>query len=139
MHRNFYDNFEEYKMLYSAKIQGDIKLYLFLLSKGPIYRFDFIASSYRFILNGDSWSSKYIKKPNGYTNFYKIKELQKLYYMIFKKKIRLKKRLDCAAVTAVGDSIRFKGIKFKMYALKILIVYPRVLFLIIKRRKGIKL
>lgn len=66
--------------LEGIKIPGDIKLNLWLLVHGDIYRMDDVMSAYRFISkkNGQSYSSRIRTKAINYTYWCQLQELENL-------------------------------------------------------------
>ena len=66
--------------LEGIKIPGDIKLNLWLLIHGDIYRMDDVMSAYRFISkkNGQSYSSRIRTKAINYTYWCQLQELENL-------------------------------------------------------------
>ena len=89
----------------NIKIQGDVKLYLYLLSYGCIYRMSEVMSVYRFVYNanGNSWSSRQLKKHDGYHRWNEIVKLEKVYYNLFGIRIKLKQRRILYAIKAIKD------------------------------------
>lgn len=105
--RNIFNNKStEYpKELQLVKIQGDIKLYLYLLSYGDIYRMPYIMSAYRFVYEdgGASWSSKAKNNANGYKIWKGVCALEKTYKKVYGKKIKLNQRRINASVKTIMD------------------------------------
>ncbi|WP_448863843.1 glycosyltransferase family 2 protein [Dorea sp.] len=89
----------------TVKIQGDIKLYLYLLAHGSVYRLPQTYSAYRFIVKkgGNSWSSRNIGVAKGYRDWMAYQELEKIFCEKYEKKISLNNRKVMAAVTTVSD------------------------------------
>lgn len=107
----FKDQKQGYPESFNAvNLQGDIKIYLYLLAHGSIYRLPQIYSAYRFVrkVGGNSWSSRNIGVVKGYQDWRAYQELENAFYENYKYKISLKKRRSAAAATAVGDFLRYR-------------------------------
>ena len=81
-----------------VKLQGDVKLFLYLLTYGDIYRLDEIMSAYRFAIaeNDTSWSANYIRKPHNYKKFKELCHMEKIYKKIYTRNIKFDDRkLKC--------------------------------------------
>lgn len=92
------------------KIQGDIKLFLYLLAYGSIYRMPQVCSAYRFVFHkgGQSWSSRSIGTVRGYRDWIALQELEQAFFEKYGQKVFLKKRKVAAAATTVADFINFR-------------------------------
>ena len=88
-----------------VKIQGDIKLYLYLLAYGSIYRLPQVCSAYRFVLHagGQSWSSKNLCKIKGYQDWIELRKLEHIFQEKYERTISLQERKIIASATTVED------------------------------------
>ncbi|WP_432205322.1 glycosyltransferase family 2 protein (plasmid) [Cetobacterium somerae] len=84
--RNFWKNWsEEEKDEYcSKKAPGDGKISLVFLLTGKVYFFEEICSCYRLVLEGESWTSKAVKKNLALMHYNFLLELEKLARAMFK-------------------------------------------------------
>lgn len=91
----------------AVDIQGDIKIYLYLLAHGSIYRLPQIYSAYRFVrkVGGNSWSSRNIEARKGYQNWMAYQELEKAFRKEYGIEISLKKRRAAMAAEVVIDCL----------------------------------
>lgn len=88
-----------------VKIQGDIKLYLYLLEYGSIYRLSQVCSAYRFVLHrgGQSWSSKNLGRIKGYQDWIELQKLEDKFRERYGRSISLQERKIIAAATTVEN------------------------------------
>lgn len=119
----FTDSATQYpEELINVKIQGDIKLYLYLLAYGDIYRMNDTMSAYRFVVESgnSSWSSRMKFKTNGYEIWCSIQALEETYNKLYNKKIDLKKRKTDAAVKTITDLMMTRDKEHFIKAVKVL-------------------
>lgn len=107
--RNIFRNQgESYPESFNAvDIQGDIKIYLYLLAHGSIYRLPQTYSAYRFVrkVGGNSWSSRNIGARKGYQNWMAYQELEKVFRKEYGIEVSLKKRRAAMAAEVVIDCL----------------------------------
>ena len=111
-------------------ISGDIKLNLWLLIHGDIYRMDDVMSAYRFVVKkgGQSYSSRILSSPKNYINWQELCRLEKLLNEEYGLNVYFKNRRSYCAVGVIKDLK--KGISYK--SLK------NVFVVLIKQRGTIK-
>ncbi len=112
------------KEFFQARMQGDVKLFLYLLAHGDIYRMKEKFSCYRFVCEegGGSWSSRMRNNYNfPYNQWKAIKKLKKIFNKIYDKKIKLKQRRKMAAFTAFKMPLRKFNSKTVFHALHVFI------------------
>lgn len=122
-------------------IQGDIKLYLYLLTYGKIYRLADTMSVYRFVLkrNGNSWSSRQLSNPHNYRDLRAIKQLESTYYQLYGKKIFFGTRRQHLQYGVFQDFIHYPHPQTLKHLIFMLIRNPKVIKTIIiqyKRNKN---
>lgn len=118
-----------------VKIQGDIKLYLYLLAHGSIYRLSSVCSAYRFVYckGGQSWSSRQIGIVKGYKDWKELKKLEKIFSEIYGKKISLYMRICNSAADAVINCMSHPSYTNLKNALIVIVHQPECIYLVIKR------
>lgn len=130
VYRNIYlDNNKGYpQAFYNVKIQGDIKLYLWLLTQGNIYRMDDTMSAYRFVneKTGNSWTS--VQRRVAFGNYYHkgLCSLEKAYFSIYGTKISLKKRKKDAIIHMFSDFKRKPCFSVFMRTIAVIFIHPLV-------------
>ena len=133
------------KEFLSVKLQGDIILFLYLLTHGDIYRMDDVMSAYRFIydINGSSWSSSLLKSPKQYGFWNGLRNLEDVYFKVYNKHINLKDRKNKSAVGVFADFKRFPSFRAFQNILIVFFSQPSCIFYIlcylhdkIKRKLG---
>lgn len=97
MFRNIiFDDKRKYPVSFDKpKIAGDVKLYLYLLQHGDIYRMDDTMSAYRYVaeVGGTSHASRSIGNyARPYIWWNACQELEKIFYKEYNKKVNLKFR-----------------------------------------------
>ena len=126
----------------AIKMQGDIKMNLYLLIYGDIYRLPNVSSAYRFVseAGGSSWSSRMLKNYNASYNCWKaLKLLEKATFDEYNVKISLKKRKIEASISVVKIALKKPNAKTIGHALHVLFMQRGILITIFKmafRRKN---
>ena len=128
------------KGLNNIQLQGDIKIYLYLLMHGSIYRFQQVLSAYRFVyyVGGNSWSSRTINSVKGYNDWLALKQLEKFAFDKYHLHISLYERKKVAAFRTVVDFFRHVSINNFINAIKVIALQRGCLrFALIKMKKKI--
>lgn len=123
--------------LKEIKIQGDIKIFLYLLANGDIRRMGEISSAYRFVqeLGGGSWSSRALKNPSlPYLHWKSVRRIEKVFYKTYGKKINLKRRRIGLAVSTLSALKRKFNFTTLGHALHVLIAQRGLIAYLIKRK-----
>jgi glycosyltransferase involved in cell wall biosynthesis len=110
----------------SIRLQGDLKLFLYLLAQGDIFRMPDSMSAYRFILkkDGNSWSSRTIGNKLSYKNWIELRKLEKIFINVYKKNPNLKNREIYAALNAMREIKKSKSY-FELYRIPIMVIMQR--------------
>lgn len=110
---------EKFKKYSDVTLPGDIKLMLFLLLYGNIWRMDEKCSVYRHVveMNGNSWSSRILKDKDLNKKHWKgLRALEKITKEVYGKKLDFRKRkLQAAFADISSDKRLFKLIKKTIY------------------------
>lgn len=111
------------KELVAVKIQGDIRVYLYLLNYGYIYRMAETMSAYRFICEkgGQTWSSQMRYTPNGYRTWELLCEFEEVYKGLYGKHIDLSIRKKEAAIKAITDAAMCRDKEHFLKALRVIV------------------
>ncbi len=123
------DSFDE------VRLQGDIKLNLYFLEHGDIYRLPNVSSAYRFVhkASGTSWSSRQLKNPYASYNTWKgLRELEKVFFKEYNKKINLKKRRISASIGVLKSMVKKFNFKTLGNALHVIIAQRGLLGAVFK-------
>ncbi len=121
-----FDEQKKYPVSFDApQIAGDVKLFLYLVTHGDIWRMDEVMSAYRYIavVGGNSHASRSIGNyARPYIWWNACRELEKIYFKEYGKKINLKfRKLDL--VLNILRNLKYEhSLKTIARALKVLLV-----------------
>lgn len=132
----FTDNASDfYRIFKNIRLQGDIKLFLYFLGHGKIYRMDDTMSAYRFVIEdgGGSWSSRTKGAIRNVSDWCETNKLEKAFKDRFGKSIYLKYRRIQYSVGAWYDFKRKKNLKNFINIFKMIILQKGTLGEYLKR------
>lgn len=119
----------------TVKIQGDVKIALYLLTYGDFYRLSDISSAYRFVCKkgGASWSSRQLSNPYAsYKRWKEYRKLEKAYYKEYSNHINLKRRRINAAVDVIKAMFKKFNLKTIRNAFVVLIMQRGLVLALLK-------